>query len=370
MKESKNILIAAGGSGGHLLPAAQIAKLLQKKDGCKEVLFMGSGLSKSAFFQKKEFRYHEIPSSSIRKKNPFRLFLSLCKLLQGALVSRKLLKKEKIDLVVGFGSYHSFPVLLAAKTLKIPIVLFEANSVLGKVNAFFAKGAKKLALQFPLSENTSYSTELVEKLPWVQPKKITSQEEARRELGLAPDLFTFLVFGGSQGASYINKLFLQAAASLQKNGRKFQVIHLTGNPASEKEMQDGYREMDIVHYVRAFESDMPRAFAAADLVLCRSGASTIAELIYFEKPAILIPFPYAAENHQEVNARYLRDVVGGGILMEEKKASLDGFLQIFETIFKDDQVLTKMQTNIKQFKIEEQKLRKKNFADLILEVEI
>ncbi|OGN63908.1 MAG: hypothetical protein A3E80_01410 [Chlamydiae bacterium RIFCSPHIGHO2_12_FULL_49_9] len=314
------MLIAAGGSGGHLFPARQLALMLQKEGECK-ILFAGYKLSESPFFEKEGIAFREIRSAPFANIFPF--LKALC---VGFCESASLLRKFKPDVVVGFGSYHSFPILLASFILRKKIVLFEANTTLGKVNRLFAGGAKTVAIQFPVAG--SYPKTFVPFLPWGGRKREIPQEEARLKLGLEKELFTLLVFGGSQGASFLNDALVKAAPLLQKRGLAFQVIHLTGK--EEEKTKEAYQTHSVRALVKNFEKEMQVAYAAADLVISRSGAGTVAELICHQKPALLIPFPFAADNHQEKNGHLLADEIKGARLLLQKEASIE---KIVEEIF-------------------------------------
>ncbi len=264
------VLIASGGTGGHLFPAQQMAEELQE-----EFLFAGHKLHDSPFFDRK-YPYVEIASSN---RNPFLL-------LKGLLQSLVLIVTFKPDVVVGFGSFHGFPVLLAALFLGKKIVLFEPNYSYGKVNRFFAPFAKKIAVQFFRKQGKKFA--YIGKT-----RKQINQPLARAHYGLKPDLFTILVFGGSQGAKFINETFFESAKILDF---PFQVIHFTGKL--------GIPKYDVPSAVKEFEKEMHYAYSAADLAICRSGAGAVAELLNYELPSILIPYPYAYD-HQKENAKAL-----------------------------------------------------------------
>lgn len=289
----RKILIATGGTGGHLFPAHQLAEELSD---C-EVLFAGYKLSTSPFFNRK-FPFVEIASSS-SLKNPFAL-------IKGVWQSLKLMLKFSPDVVVGLGSFHSFPILFAAIFLRKKIVLFELNCSLGKVNRFFAPFAKKIAFQFPIPHKRAVYVPL---LPWkVLRKKGEKREEKVR---------TILVFGGSQGASFLNETFFEAAKLLKFS---FQVIHLTG-----KKEELNYLVPAIV---KPFESDMPSIYEKVDFAVCRCGASTTAELIRYNIPAVVIPYPYA-HNHQRKNGEFL----GSGVrLLDQKDASVKRLAEEIEAL--------------------------------------
>lgn len=319
------VLIGVGGSGGHLFPAQQLG---QKLSDC-ELFFAGHKLEKSPFFQRGNVPYEEIDAAPLQKWIPF-----LKAFGKGVKQSLRLIRRFQPDVVVGFGSYHSFPLLVAAVLLRKKIVLFEANCVLGKVNRLFRPFCEKFALQFPLFEQTRSQDVFVPLLPWNPLTQIKiSKEEARRTFSLDPDRMTILVFGGSQGAQFINQAFLQAAKTLRQKGHSFQVIHLTGK--EEPSVSNAYREADIPAQVKPFEKEMFLAYTAADCVVCRSGAGTVAELIQFAKPALLIPFPFATEDHQKRNGQYLAQVLQGAKLLLQEEAKEERMVQEIEKLLQE-----------------------------------
>ena len=259
------VLILASGTGGHLFPAQQLAFDLQEK-GCS-IFFAGYQLNKKPFFEKKSFPFYEIPSSPLKKNVIFFFF----KILRGFFKSLKMLFKEKPDVVISFGSFHTFPPLIAAKCLRKKIIIFEPNVVLGKVNRIFSKKST-VCTQFPIGFHT------VKPLPWrVRDEKIDGN--------LDPKVFTFLIFGGSQGALFLNDLFLKSIPYLKKMF-SFQVIHITGLHADPQKIKKHYQ--NIKSYVVSFVKNMTPFYKISDLAVCRAGSSTIAELIHFGIPSVLI----------------------------------------------------------------------------------
>lgn len=340
-------MIAVGGSGGHLLPAQQLADLLKNS---REVAFAGSQLSQNSFFQKQNFFFQDIDSAPL--SSPFRF---IYRSIKGIFQSIRLLKKFRPDVVVGFGSYHSFPVLAAAFFLRKKIVLFEANCILGKVNRLFAPSAHTLALQFPL-ENTPFlkNHRYVSYLPWQQKPCSFTKEEALHFYGLDDSLPVCLVFGGSQGAAFFN----EKAPSLLSG---FQVIHCTGKKENVPSVQALYEKHQIRAFVQAFEPDMTRAYRAAHFALCRSGAGTLAELIRYQLPAVLIPFPHATDCHQTANARFFCSEVKGGIWLAQTEVS-----QMRRAIEKCLLNLSSFQDSIRLFY--EKSSKRVELADLIQEL--
>jgi UDP-N-acetylglucosamine--N-acetylmuramyl-(pentapeptide) pyrophosphoryl-undecaprenol N-acetylglucosamine transferase len=310
------IIFAAGGTGGHLFPAQGLAEqLLASKPGT-DLLFAGAKLSENAYFDKTRFAYQDIVSMTPFGKNIFRVTGVL---LKGIVQSFSLLSKKKPDLVIGFGSFHSFPILCAAVIKRVPLVLFESNSIPGKVIRFFAKRAVVTATYFEETKHHLKGNVLEVEIPLRSPelKTIMPQEDARKLLGLEADLATLLVFGGSQGARQINAHVL-ACLPLLKAEIAFQLIHFTGNEETASQIRTACALLQIPCYVKPFEPKMQIAWSAADLVICRSGAMTVSEILYYAVPAILIPYPYAADRHQSKNAQFLEQKVGGGICIEEK----------------------------------------------------
>jgi len=282
------VLIATGGTGGHLFPAQQTAKELSD---CT-ILFAGHKLQMSPFFDR-SVPYEEIASSN---RNPFSI-------LKGIWQSLRLVFRFKPDVVLGFGSFHSFPTLIAAVLLRKKIVLFEANCSFGKVIRFFAPFASKIALQFPV-EKIPKQAAFVPLLPWGVKQEKIERKAAREFYHLEPNTFTILVFGGSQGAKFINETFCKAAKLLDF---PFQVIHLTG----KEDPAITYSQRSVI---KPFEKQMGLAYAAADMAVCRCGAGTTAELIRFQIPSVLIPYPYAYD-HQRKNGEFLKQ--GARVLLQK-----------------------------------------------------
>ncbi len=300
------VLIAAGGTAGHLFPAQELAELLEKDS---EVIFAGHGLAKSPYFKKERFRSCEVVSC------PFglRFFLTLA---VGLFAAIRLLLREKPDVVVGFGSYHTVPVLLASVLLRKKIVLYEANRSMGKVNQLFTPFAKKIAVQFLVSKKHT----AVPFFPWIKKEKM-ERAAALQEYGLNPTAKTLLVFGGSQGAKFLNE-------RLPKVALKMQIIHLAGSEEAAKLVKEEYTKAGVTSIVLSFEKKMARAYAAADFAICRSGAGTCAELIYYQVPSLQIPYPYAY-GHQELNAKFLEDLGGANVLLQ-KEASPENIVKEIE----------------------------------------
>jgi UDP-N-acetylglucosamine--N-acetylmuramyl-(pentapeptide) pyrophosphoryl-undecaprenol N-acetylglucosamine transferase len=200
--------------------------------------------------------------------------------------------------------------LFASVLLRKKIVLYEANRSMGKVTRLFTPFAKKIAVQFvhqKKSKREKSKQVQVPLFPWIVKERV-DKLSALQTYGLDPTKKTFLIFGGSQGAQFLNETMPNV--SLQG-----QVIHLAGNEQAAKQTAENYAKLGIIAVVKSFESNMGLAYAAADFAVCRSGAGTVAELIRYGVPALLIPYPYAY-GHQEINADYLKDFGGAKILLQ------------------------------------------------------
>jgi len=262
-------------------------------------------------------------------------------IFKGMRQSGKILRSFEPDVVVGFGSFYTLPLLLAAKREKIPIILHEQNAIPGKVNRLFSRFAHATAITFPVQIHGH--TELVR-----FPLRKQKEQDPWEYFGLEKGKPTLLVCGGSQGAVRLNELFLEALPRLSG----YQVLHFTGKNSEVHEEDYG----GIAHCVKQFEPNLPLAMQIADLAITRAGASTIAELTETETPAILIPFPYATDNHQEKNAQHF---VGGEVYLEK---DLTGE--------KLAEVITRFPLKEKQKQIQEYKRNRnlKHLSDVIQDV--
>lgn len=360
--KNKKILIASGGTGGHLFPAQALACDLLEKEEDVDILFVGGGLSTNRCFQKDRFPYQEIFSATPYLTKLQTFLPALWTIFKGVRQSFKIIKSYRPTLVVGFGSYHAFPILVAAVLKKVPIVLFEPNSSPGKVNRLFSKWARFCAVQFSQASKELSGTSIEVNMPFFerQGNKKFSIEEARAYFCLDPSKKTLLVFGGSQGATAINTLFCDALSLFSEGERAFQVIHFTGKQASAEEARRVYARLGIKACVKDFEDRMHLAWQAANLVVCRSGAATLAEQAAYEVPGILIPYPHAADDHQKKNALFMADLGAAIYMPQDQLTSRKLYEQIRKLL--DQKQLSEMKENIRNFKHHEQK---EDFAKLI-----
>ena len=357
MPNKKKIVLAAGGTGGHVFPAQALARDLMDLQEEIELLFVGGKLSSNRYFQKEQFPFKEVSCAT-----PFRseMVRSIFAIGKGVRESMRHLKSFRPDLVIGFGSFYAFPVLTAALLMGIPFILFEPNSIAGKVNRFLSRWALFSAVQFEETKRDLKGNAHLVHLPfWGREKGNCTREEARAYYGLDMHRPTLLVFGGSQGANAINRLFFDL--SLPKD---LQLIHITGDESLVEPLNESYRKQSITACVKHFEDQMQFAWRAADLALCRAGAATLGEMVAFNVPGILVPFAQAADDHQSVNADIFEKKIKGGIHLPEKEMTSSKLSSLLSSLFDPQHHrIESMKQAIEQFKSQDQK---EEFSKLII----
>lgn len=344
-----NIIIAAGGTGGHLFPAQALALEIFQSYPQARVTFIGSGLSSNSYFKKELFPFLDVKSGAPIKKNPVKVLKALVAIGKGIARCVKYFGTSTPDIVVGFGSFHSFPVLLAAKLRKIPILIFESNALPGRVNRLCSSWARISAIQFSRAAHYLKGESVCVQMPLLKRDEKMSRLQAFDYFQLDPEIFTILIFGGSQGAQAINRFFCEATALLLNKKISFQVIHIVGSEERSAKLRAFYDQHAIRATVKAFEDRMECAWTAADLSISRAGAATLAELIEFGVPSILIPYPYGTENHQDRNAEYLAHDIKGGMILDEDTLNANVLATAIERLVLGEQ-LPSMKTALLAFK--------------------
>ena len=300
-------MIAAGGTAGHVVPALAVAGALRAESA--EVTFIGGERAESELVPAAGFELRKISVEAMSRSNPLLALRALGRACGAFLHARSLLKELAPDAVLGGGGYVAGPVGLAAVTLRIPLVLSEADSHLGLTNRLLAHAARRVCLAFPLAgrEGAGGHRYLVTGRPI--PPVQEDRAGARERLGIAEEDTCVLVFGGSLGARSINGAAVQAFT-----GAAFGVLHVCGRrdypELSVRTLPPGY---DLREYMHG--EDFADALAAADLVVARAGGSVF-EIAAHGTPAILVPYPHAAADHQTANARWMADA-GAAIVIPD-----------------------------------------------------
>lgn len=347
-------MITAGGTGGHIYPAVGLAKQLEEH----EVVFAGGKLSTNKFFSNSGFDFEEVSCATLPFSKPWKIPLNLYKICKGIYQGLNILNKHKPSVVVGFGSFYTLPILIAAKLKKIPVVLHEQNRPLGKVNRYLAPYVDAVCVHFP---DTHSKTPLqVVGMPLRKGFKKNSFQKADvcGRYGLNPDILTILVFGGSQGAQRLNEHFYEAVKLLKDKLPSFQILQFTGDKSTI--LKAHYDDLGIKAHVGIFEPQMEHAWHAADLVVCRSGASTVAEQIEFEIPGVLVPYPYATDLHQDSNAEFVEKTVGLGTMLLESDMTPQKLAENIINIYK---TADQKRNNAQTYKAG---IKNKNFKDIVL----
>ncbi|HMN01788.1 undecaprenyldiphospho-muramoylpentapeptide beta-N-acetylglucosaminyltransferase [Geobacter anodireducens] len=311
------LLIAGGGTGGHLFPGIAVAEEFLARDKRNEVLFVGTWKGIEArVLPKTGYRLECITAAGIRGKGSLARAKGLAKFLYGYAQSRKILKEFSPDLVLGVGGYASAPALMAARGMQIPRFIHEQNAIPGFTNRMLAKVADKIFIS--LEESRTYFPEDKTLLTGNPLRRQILQQVAlaeRRERG--DDAFHLLVFGGSAGAHRINLTMGEALSFLKEMKERLRITHQTG----ENDLEDvtaAYEEQGFAADVVAFIDSMADAYRWADLIVCRAGATTIAEVTACGKPCIFIPYPHAVDDHQRRNAESLLKRGAGFVIIEQE----------------------------------------------------
>jgi len=301
------VLVASGGTGGHLFPAIALAQELVRRRPSTRIVFAGAGRTagRNAVLEH-GFEWHSVPGRGMPRRGVFRMVPFAWALLRGVLASRKLVRRLRPDVAVGFGNYGSVAPLYAAHRRRVPLVIHEANALPGKANRFLARYAHVVGVHFAeagdaLEGRGNDRIETVGMPVRAELLEPPDPREARRAYGLDEGAFTLLVMGGSQGAVRLNEIVCAALPQLERIEPPVQVIHLCGS-GHDEHVRRAYEGHTVTHIVQAFESDMARAYAAADCAFCRAGAATLAELAVTGTPGLLVPYPFATEAHQARNA--------------------------------------------------------------------
>lgn len=322
MNKPKRFMIAGGGTGGHIFPAIAIANALKKIE--PESVFLFVGAKGKMEMEKVPKAGYEIKGLTIAGFNRSSLIKNLSlpfKLLKSFLETASIIKQFKPDAVIGVGGYSSFPVLKYAQTKGIPTFIHEANSFAGKSNMMLAKNATAVFTASEGMENF-FPKEKIQ----VTGNPVRSgfggvnnkREEAILFFGLDPAKKTLFSVGGSLGASSINKALTAGIDLIEKEN--IQLIWQTGKTYAEEAKQISANKKNI--WVSEFIQDIDKAYAAADVVISRSGAMSVAELSLVGKPVIFVPYPHAAEDHQTANAKKLVNK-NAAMLVEDKNAAND-----------------------------------------------
>ncbi len=327
----RRVVIAGGGTGGHLYPGLSVAHALRRRDGRTVVSFVGTARGIEARVVPQEgFELDVIRSAGLKGKSAGAVARGVGLLPLSAFDAWQALSRRRPDLVIGVGGYSSGPVVALAAARGIPTLLLEQNATPGLTNRWLARLVDAAAVTYESSLRFFHGHGFVSGNPVreaflaIGPRPAASGGERR-----------VLVFGGSQGAHAINQAMVAAATHVRDIQGSCAIVHQTGVRDLEA-VKAGYAAAGVEADVRAFIDDMPHQMAAADVVVCRAGATTLAELTAAGRVGILIPFPHATDDHQRANARTL-EAAGAAVMLEETALTGERLAAELRALLTDDE---------------------------------
>lgn len=347
------IIICGGGTAGHVYPGLALAEELKSQMSEAEILYVGSSNGiETKLVPLSGVPFRSIDAKGFKRNISFDTIKTLYMAVVSLFNSRKIILGFNPDVVVGFGGYVSGPFALVASLMKIPLLIHEQNAISGVTNRILGRLADVVAVSYPGSEVYFQKSKNIQltgnpiRSRIFQANRLKSIEE----FDLDEKRKTVLIFGGSRGAKKINESAIEAY-SWFRNHNDIQIIHITGDlefeSVKEKILEQKKKEDKLIYKCYSYIDNIEKAYSCSDLVVCRAGATTIAEITNCGLPAILIPYPYAADNHQEKNARLLEQNNAGIVILDK---DLNGQL-LFEEISKLFSVFSKLSEMKKNSKL-------------------
>lgn len=342
------VLIAAGGTGGHFYPGLSVAKELLNKE--HQVVFL---VRENDFviplLEKEKIPFRQLSAAGFVRKFSIQNIFSLFKVLNGVLQAFKILSEEKPDRILVMGGYLSFAPALVGRLKKIPVLLHEQNVVPGLANRILNWITPNVAVSFEESQKKFKGHVSLTGNPIREDFFVPiSKETALKEWGFSADKKTLLVFGGSLGAKKLNTIVTESLLLMGELLPKIQVLHFTGLK-DESRVKALYAGISVKSYVSGYCHDMPKAYAVTDFVVCRSGASTVSELIGLKIPSMLVPYPFATNDHQTANAETLSKK-GAALLIQESDLTAEKCASVLRNVFLKDSELENLREGFTHFK--------------------
>ena len=341
------VVISAGGTGGHIYPALAIINKIKEMEPKSEFLYIGTHNR----MEKDIIPKHNIPFKSIEiygfnRKNLFKNFKTIKCLFKSIKDCKKMIKEFNPDIVIGVGGYVTYPVIRAAHSLGIKTFIHEQNSIAGKANLGLSKVVDLIGVSFKSSMKEFPKEKTIFTGNPCMEDAIKKEPMDKKELGLDKNKKLVLFVMGSLGSSKVND-FLVNTMNLFNN-KKYEILYVTGkNDYEEISKKKFPNNVKIVPYIE----NMTRIMKNTDLIVTRSGASTLSEIIALNLPSILIPSPYVPNNHQYINAMDIVNV-NAGILIEEKNLDSEKLVREIDNLLDDDKKLKNMKTNLNKLKID------------------
>ena len=334
------IVFAGGGTGGHLMAGLSIAQEISCRFPDARIVFFGTNKkNEEGYIGKSDYEFKQIVACKL--PSLIRLPLFIFGSLIGIIHSLINLVRIKPDMIIGLGGYGSVLPVLAAYITGIPIVLIEQNVIPGRANLKMARWVDAVLCHWEGSKKRFKRGHVVVTGVPIRSGIIEDESEGiDNPFGLDIQKKTLLIMGGSQGAQAINKVMLQSIPKIQALVPDLQIIHFTGKHGYQ-EAEEAYNDMGIRSFVSAFYNDIGAAYRLSDLVVSRSGANTLAEITALGIPAILIPYPYATDNHQYWNA-YELSSVGGAMIIKQEELTPERVIKLVSDLLTNDESLDNM----------------------------
>ena len=336
-----NVIFAGGGTGGHLIAGLSIAQEISSRFPGANIIFFGtSKKGESGYIGKSGYEFKQIKACKFTSFIRLPVFIIVS--LIGVIYSLINIIRIKPDIIIGLGGYGSALPVVAAYISGVPIVLIEQNVIPGRANLIMARWADAVLCHWESAKGRFKKVHSVSVTGIPIRKDVIANESeiGKNPFGLTSQGKTLLVMGGSQGSQAINKVILQSIPELKALIPDLQVIHLTGREGYE-EAKDVYDNLGISFFVSEFSNDIGIAYKLSDLVICRAGANTIAEISAVGIPAILIPYPYATDNHQYWNAYELAKI-GGALIIKQDELEPERLTELVSNLFRNDEELDNM----------------------------
>lgn len=329
------ILLAAGGTGGHVFPAEALGHELRARGYSVHLVTDSRAERFAGTFPADQI--HVVPSATFGSKNPIAVLRTGWKLWSGLRAARKLISRLKPIAVVGFGGYPTVPPLLAATGMGVPSLIHEQNAVMGRANKALASRVQAIAGGFLPEGEGAFATKTVVTGNPVRPAVLEAANTVYRPSS-GDQEFRLLVFGGSQGAQFFSKAIPEAIGLLAPAERARLNVTQQARPDDAESVAETYRGLNVPAEVSPFFGDMAERLAAAHLVICRSGASTVSELAVIGRPAILVPYPHALDHDQAANAAALV-AKGGAEVVPQSQLSPERLAQLISAAMNEPERL-------------------------------
>jgi UDP-N-acetylglucosamine--N-acetylmuramyl-(pentapeptide) pyrophosphoryl-undecaprenol N-acetylglucosamine transferase len=335
------LVIAGGGTGGHLFPALALIEEFKRRDESTEIIFLGGrhGLEEKVV-PGYGYELELLDVDSLKKRKGLNRLKAIYKAIKATFKALLILRKIRPDGVIGSGSYSSGPVVLAARLLRIKTAILEQNALPGLTNRLLGRVVNRVYTAFEAAGGY-----------FVPGRTVLAGNPVRRGIMQVHGdkanngKFNLLIFGGSQGATTINAAFLDATEYLTDIWNSLRVVHQTGREGYGA-AEAAYSRKGLKVELHSFIDDMARAYASADLVICRAGATSIAEITALGLAAILVPYPFSTDDHQEVNARYLAER-GAAVMIRQDELTGSTLASAIRNFFEDRRELERVKDSVR-----------------------